>query len=339
VEIKKQVNLKYELGRVLATLEKKNMGGALFTNIIQSDIPVVSGVLNSPGKVAIALQCPKNQITERIAASFEQPIKPRIVDNGPCQEVEYFGESIDLSSLPIPLHAPYDSGHFITGGVVFSKSLDGETQNLSFQRMQVKGKNKLGIMINEWRHLKEFYDEAEKAGKSLPIAVAIGLDPVIMIAAGLRYEGDEIELAGALRGFPIEVVKCKTSDIYVPALAEIIIEGEILPGIRELEGPLGEFTGHYSEPWESPVLKVSCITCRKNPIYQTIVGASSEHLYLGSVLSREPILKKHVTYVSKNVTGVHILPCSSGFAAVISIDKRNPGETQKCCSGCYDCLR
>jgi 2,5-furandicarboxylate decarboxylase 1 len=192
--------------------------------------------------------------------------------------------------------------------------------------MQVKGKDKLGIMINEWRHLKDFYDEAEKEGKSLPIAVVCGADPAIYIAAGLRYDGDETEIAGAIRGKAIDVVKCITSDINVPATAEFVIEGEILPDYREEEGPLGEFTGHYSSPWLSPVIKVTAITYRNNPIYQTINGASFEHINLGNVLPREPLLKKFAKYVSSGVINVHIPPYGNGFLAIIQLKKKNPGE-------------
>jgi 2,5-furandicarboxylate decarboxylase 1 len=325
-EINREVDLKHELGNVLANLERKDKGAGYFLSVKGSDIPVVGGVLGSPERIALALDCAKEDIVDCVGAAFNNPLKPIVVEKAPCQENIIMGEEVDLAKLPIPVHAALDAGPFITGGVTVSRDLNGPLQNLSFQRMQVKGKNKLSIMINEWRHLKEFYDAAEKENKSLPIAVVIGVDPVIMIAAGYRYDGDEIELAGALRGAPIEVVKCKTSDVMVPATAEIVIEAEILPGERELEGPLGEFTGHYSEPWNSPVLKVNCITHRHNPIYQTIAGASYEHINLGNVLPREPLLKKFAKYVSKNVTNVHIPPYGGGFLALVALKKSNPGE-------------
>jgi 2,5-furandicarboxylate decarboxylase 1 len=181
-------------------------------------------------------------------------------------------------------------------------------------------------MINEWRHLKEFYNAAEKQGKSLPIAIVCGADPAIYICAGLRYDGDEIEIAGAIRGSAIETVKCITSDIQVPATCEFVIEGEILPDILEEEGPLGEFTGHYGSPWPSPVIKVTAITHRSGAIYQTINGASFEHINLGNVLPREPLLKKFASHVSSGVINVHIPPYGSGFLALIQIRKKNPGE-------------
>jgi 2,5-furandicarboxylate decarboxylase 1 len=192
--------------------------------------------------------------------------------------------------------------------------------------MHIKGPNKMGIMINEWRHLRGFLDKAEAEGKRLPVAVAIGVDPVIMIAAGFRYDGDEADLAGGLRGKAIETVKCITSDIRVPATSEYVIEGEIIPGVREEEGPLAEFTGHYGMLWKSPVFEVKAITHRKDAIWQTLNGASFEHINLGNVLPREPLLRRHTRYVSKNVKAVHIPPYGSGFLAVVQIDKTNEGE-------------
>lgn len=325
-EVNKEVDWKYELGSVLATIEKKNLGAGLFKKVKDREFAVCGGILNNMDSIALALGCEKNEINDFLAACLEKPIKPEIVTEAPCQENVMVGEEVDLTKVPIPQHAPKDGGPFITGGVIVGKELNGTKQNLSFQRMHVKGKDKLSIMINEWRHLKDFYDEAEKQGKALPIAIVVGADPVIYIGAGLRYDGDETEIAGAIRGEAIKVVKCITSDIYVPATAEFVIEGEILPEYREEEGPLGEFTGHYSAPWSSPVIKVKAITHRKDAIYQTINGASFEHINLGNVLPREPLLKKFAKYVSAGVINVHIPPYGSGFLAVVQIKKKNPGE-------------
>lgn len=324
--IEKEVGLEFEIGDVLMSLERKGRGAALFEKIRGHSIPVAGGVLGSQERIALALGCKKDEVVDKVAACFEDPKPPVEVDWGYFDEVVCAGNSVDLGSLPIPRHARGDAGPFITAGVTVSRDPDTGIQNLSFQRMQVKGKDRVGIMINEWRHLKGFLDKAEAKNQPLPIAVAIGVDPVVSIAAGFRYDGDEIDLAGGLRGEGLEVKKCFTSDICVPARTEILIEGVILPGEREEEGPLAEFTGHYGEPWKNPVIKVTSIAHRKEPIFQTLAGASYEHINLGNVLPREPLLKKYCTYVSKNVKGVHIPPYGSGFLAIISLDKQNPGE-------------
>lgn len=321
----KEVDWNHEIGSVIATLEPSGRAG-YFPQVKDKEFAVCGNMLGSMDNIAVALGCAKEEITDFLADKLEHPIKPRVVETAPCQENVLTGEQIDMTRLPVPIHAPKDGGPIITGGVIVSKELDGTKQNLSFQRMHVKGKDKISIMINEWRHLKDFYDAAEAQGKALPIAVAIGADPVVYVGAGLRYDGDEMEVAGAIRGRPMDVVKCITNNIYVPAEAEFIIEGEIMPNDRELEGPLGEFTGHYSAPWNSPIIHVTAITHRNHAIYQTINGASFEHINLGNVLPREPLLKKFTTYVSKGVINVHIPPYGSGFLALVRLKKKNPGE-------------
>lgn len=325
-EIEKEVDLVHELGSVLATLEASAGKAGLFRNVKGRAFSVCGGVLASMDNIALALNCPKEGITDFLAEALERPVPPRIVSDTPCHENVWTGDEIDMFRVPVPTHAPKDGGPVITGGVVHSKALSGCRQNISFQRMHVKGRDKFCIMINEWRHLKEFYDGAEKEGKPLPISVVCGCDPAIYIGAGLRYDGDETEIAGAIRGRPIDVVKSVTNDIYVPAEAEFVIEGEILPFSREAEGPLGEFTGHYSAPWESPVVRVTAICHRNGAIYQTINGASFEHINLGNVLPREPLLKTFTRYVSSGVVNVHIPPYGNGFLALIQVKKKNPGE-------------
>ncbi len=324
--IEKEVDWQYEIGRVIATLDKKGMGAALFKKVKDREFSAVGGVLSSMDRISLALGVPKAEMNDYLGKCMENPIDPNVVETAPCQENVLTGDDIDLAKIPIPQHAPKDGGPFITGGLIISRGLHGGPQNVSFQRMHVKEKNKTGIMINEWRHLKDFYDEAENEGEALPISVVCGCDPVHYIAAGLRFAGNEVEVSGAIRGKAIDVVKCVSNDLYVPATAEFVIEGRILPKKREEEGPLGEFTGHYSDPWPSPIFEVTAITHRNNAIYQTINGASFEHINLGNVLPREPLLKKFCSHVSSGVVDVHIPPYGSGFLAVIQLRKKNPGE-------------
>ncbi len=326
VTIHKTVSRELEIGSVLATLESANLGAGYMKHVEGSEFGLVGNMLGSMDRIALALGCEKSAITDFLGNCLDNPILPVEVKNAPCQQNVMMGEDVDLYKLPIPRHAPKDGGPFITGGVIVSRDPEGTTQNLSFQRMHLKGKDKLSIMINEWRHLKDFYDKAEAMGKPLPISVVVGADPVVYVGAGLRYAGDEMEVAGAIRGEAQQVVKSLTSDVRVPATAEFVIEGDILPGEREMEGPLSEFTGHYSTPWLSPVIHVKAITYRDGAIYQTIAGGLFEHVNLGNVLPREPLLKKHTKYVSSGVKAVHIPPYGSGFLALVQMKKKNPGE-------------
>jgi 2,5-furandicarboxylate decarboxylase 1 len=192
--------------------------------------------------------------------------------------------------------------------------------------MQVKGPRQFGFNVNEWRHVHQFLRAREAKDEPLPMAVAIGLDPAIMIAAGARYEGDELFIAGAIRGEGVRVSRGVTVDVDIPAQAEIVVEGYLAPHAREVEGPLAEFHGYFGEIWNSPVFHVTAVCWREAPIFQTIIPGWIEHVYLGNVLPREPLLLNFVQHVSKNVVGLHIPPYGSGFTAVIAIDKSNPGE-------------
>ncbi|MEI7884094.1 MAG: UbiD family decarboxylase [Clostridia bacterium] len=326
LETEKEVDWRYEIGSIIDGVEKANKGAAFFYKVKDREYPVCGALLSSVNRIALALNCPKEAISEYIEKCLDHPLPPLPTALGLCQEIVWQDKDINLDRLPIPLHAPKDAGRYITSGLVFARDLDGGPQNISYHRMEIKDQEKMLIFINEWRHLNDFYKKAEERKVGLPISIVIGADPVLYIAAGLRCDGDEIDFAGALRGAGIPVVKSITNDILVPATAEFVIEAIIVPTERELEGPLGEFTGHYSQQWMNPVLQITAITMRKNPIYQTINGASFEHVVIGNVVPREPVLKRLVKFVSSNVVDVHIPPYGSGFMAIIKLKKQNPGE-------------
>lgn len=325
-EVSREVDWQYEAGSVIATLEMQQGKTAMFHKIKDRPFEAVGGVFASMDQIALAVGCGKRELKLKLADCLEHPVAPRIVPEGPVHENILLGEQADLYRLPILQHAPKDGGPMITGGICFSRSIHGGRQNMGYNRMHVKSRDSTGICINEWRHLKEFYDEAEAEGKPLPVSVVCGCDPALYLAAGMRYSDDEVKIAGAIRGRAIDIVKSITNDVYVPAAAEFVIEGEILPDQREYEGPLGEFTGHYGEPWLSPVFRVTCITHRNRAVYQTINGASFEHINLGNVVPREPLLMKNARYVSDGVVDVHIPPYGRGFLAVVQMKKKNPGE-------------
>ena len=237
-------------------------------------------------------------------------------------------DPVDLGRLPVPVHAPRDGGPFVNAGVCIGRDPVSGRQNLSYVRLQVKGPDRIGVNLNTWRHLREFFEAAEARGDNLPFCVALGVDPVLMIAAAFRYDGDEYEIAGALRGRPIETVRAKTCDVLVPASAEIVLECEILAGEREAEGPMAEYTGHYSGVAPQSVGRVKAITHRRSPIFETIAGASYEHLLLGTAVTREPKLKTLALQASPRVREVLLPPYASGFLALVQMEQPRPGEAR-----------
>jgi 2,5-furandicarboxylate decarboxylase 1 len=328
VRIKHPVALEYELADVAAALERRAGPAPLFEVVDGSGWPIFASAVANQTRAALALGCKKAQVVEVMCRALDpaQGIRPVPVDDAPWKANVVRGNEIDVRRLPIPTHALGDGGPFITGGVVVSRDPLTGRGNLSYNRMQVKGPRTFGFNVNEWRHVRQFLDVQEARGEPLPVAVAIGLDPALMIAAGARYEDDELLIAGAIRGQGVRVSRGVSVEIDIPAEAEIVIEGYLAPQERGDEGPLAEFHGYFGELWASPVFHVTALCWRDNPIFQTIIPGWNEHVYLGNVLPREPLLLHLVQHVSKNVTGLHIPPYGSGFTALVSVAKSNPGE-------------
>ncbi len=327
VEINRPAKLDLEIAAVMQALMKTNGPAAIFRNLDHpSGIPVTGGIIGTLPRIALAMECRQEETARKMGEAVANPLKPVTVERGLFLDHVAKGSAVDLAALPIPVHNAGDGGKYVTGGVMVSRDPATGRQNYGYNRLQVQGRSRLSVMMNLWRHVRRFYEAAETAGEPLPVSVLIGVDPRILIAAGVRVEYDEIEIAGALKGSPVEMAPCATVPLEAPAHTEIVIEGNILPRERVKEGPLAEFTGHYGEPYDTPVLEVTAICHRDRPIFQTIVPASFEHVYIGNVLPREPMLLSFVSHVSPNVKGVHLLPYSGGFMAAVQIDKKNEGE-------------
>jgi 2,5-furandicarboxylate decarboxylase 1 len=328
VRVDRPVELVHELANVAAAIQRQGRGASLFMNPAGSDWPIFTGAVGSPELAALALGCDRSDVTTVMAASLDpsEAVHPRQTNSAYWKSTQITGDQVDVTQLPIPTHGAHDGGAFITGGITIAKDPVSGRGNLSYNRMQVLGPRTFGFNVNEWRHVMQFYKVLEAQGEPLEIAVAIGVDPAISIAAGARYDDDELHIAGAIRGVGVPVCRGITVDLDIPARAEIVIEGHLPPFRRQKEGPLAEFHGYYGELWESPVLEVTAICYRDNPIYQTIIPGHDEHIYIGNVLPREPLLLRFVRHVSKNVTGLHIPPYGNGFSALVQVAKTNPGE-------------
>ena len=217
--------------------------------------PVVVGTIAASREVyAIALEMGHkvNQIISRWNQALTYLREPEILANGVCQEVVREGKQVNLNWFPIPTWTPEkDPGPYITAPCMITKDLENGTRNVGIYRMQVKSANKTGVLWDlPSQHAAIHFAKYEAKQKPMPVAVAIGVDPCILMTAAAKVPlgVDELAVAGGLRGKAIPLVKCKTIDLEVPATAEIILEGEILPGEKEIEGPFGEYTGYMGGP-------------------------------------------------------------------------------------------
>lgn len=325
-EIRRAVDPVRELGAVLRACEKADKA-AFFHSVKGFDVPVVGGLLSSPRRIALALQCKPGEVGARMAEATQKPLRP-VKHRGKAPSQEVVLKKPDLARWPIPTHSPLDPAPFITAGVVIARDPESGRHNLSYNRMQIYGRDRTGISMNIWRHIKGFFDKLEAKGRNLPFCVAIGPDPAVMMAGAFRYDGDEYEVAGRLRGAPIPVVKAKTCNILVPAFSEFVFEGEILAGKRQVEGPMAEFTGHYSPADPKHVARITAITHRANPIFQTMNGGGYEHVSLGNMITREPLLERFVRHISPRVAAVHLPPYAAGFTAIVALREPEPGEAR-----------
>jgi len=265
--IRKPVDTKYEIAAYIRKTSDIKGPALLFENVNGSEIPVLGGAFATRKRGLLALEASEKEYAEKFHHALEHLMPPRKISSGPCKEVVLKSEDADLSRFPIPIFSQNDSGPFITAGLVISKDPESARSNTSIYRLQVHGARRMGVKAQQ---LHRQLRKAEAKGEALPVAIAIGTDPVLMLASqwDAPYGVDELELAGALRGEPVEVVRAETVDLMVPATAEIVIEGYIQPQIREIEGPFGEVGGYSTPKFPKPVIEVTAITHRKDPIFQ-----------------------------------------------------------------------
>lgn len=298
-------------------------------------VPVVSGLTSDRGWMAEAMGVPPARLLERFRHAAAHPLPWQEVAAPPVQEVVH--RVVDLPALlPVPTHNEHDSGPYITAGLLIARNPRNGIQNVSIHRLQVNGPDRLGVLLLP-RHAMAYLQMAQEAGSELEVAVAVGVDPLTLLAsqAIAPLDLDELEIAGALHGRPLPVARCVTNQVRVPAEAEIVIEGRIRPEAREDEGPFGEFPQYYGERGPRHVIQVDAVTHRRDPLFHTIVGGGLEHLLLGGI-PREATLLAHLQRSFPGVRDVHL---SRGgvcrYHLHVQLDKRSEGEAKNVILGAF----
>ncbi len=229
--------------------------------------------------------------------SLKNVFPKRLTFRGECQEIVIPKEDVDLDTLPILKTWEEDGGAFITMGQVYTQSLNGEMQNLGMYRLQQYDKNRLGMHWQIHKDASHFFDQYQRAGKKMPVTVAIGGDPLYIWCgqAPMPHGMFEMLLYGFVRNKNAQLVKSLTNDIHIPRDVDIVIEGFVDPETMEIEGPFGDHTGYYTLKESFPVMEVETITMKKNPVFAaTVVGKPPlEDKYMGWATERVflPMLK------------------------------------------------
>lgn len=361
VEVKAPVDPVLEVTGIYDRVVKKEGPALFFTDVQGSSIPLAINLFGSARRMSMALgvsdtseiaarirsfldlKAPKN-LLEKLAMipklSELNAVLPKFVKHAPCQEkVILAGEGKMLDALPLIQCWPKDGGKFITFPLVITKDPETSERNLGLYRMHVYDDKTTGM---HWQIHKDgagHFRKLRKGGKErLPVACVIGADPATMFSAAcpLPPGMDELMLAGFLRKKSVELVKCKTIDLEVPAEAEIVLEGYVEEGEMRLEGPFGDHTGFYSRAKDFPVFHVTCMTHRKDPVYvTTIVGrAPMEDCYMGKAIERIflPMIQKQFP----EITDIH-LPWEGAFhnCLIVSIRKSYPEQGKKIIHGIW----
>ena len=333
------IALEYDVLRYIEHFEGKQ--ACFFSRPGGHDVPIAGGLLGQRQWVAELLELPIDQILPAFQRALKAPLEWNVVeqDSAAVHEVTH-DKDIDLKRiLPIITCHERDGGPYITSGLVHGLNLETGKQNLSINRLQVQGPDRLSILMLP-RDLFAYYQAAEKLDKELPVTVTIGHDPVVELASQAIAPRDvcELTIAGALKQRPIDVVKSYTNDVHIPADAEIAIEGFIIPHKRVLEGPFGEFPKYYTGQDLLPYIRITCITHRRNPIYRVNNPSGIENVIIGGI-PRESSILERMQLNFPNVLDVRLTSGGFGrFHLIVKIIKKQYGEAKNviaCAFGCH----
>ena len=354
--VNKKVSSELEITEVVTRLIENQGPSVLFENVDDNKIPVVANLFGSESKMSNALGVSSlndlyeksndiislidkenNSFKEKIDTLFTvlnmRKIKPKHVKNAPCHELVYDTSDFNLHDLPALKSWPSDAGKYLTSAMVISTNPINQKRNVGMYRIQILDELNAIMHWQSYKGGSQNENHAKDLGISkVPVAIVLGCDPVSMWSASapLPPDIDEFMLSGFIRSKPVELVKCKSIDIMVPAHSEIVLEGEVDLNDYRDEGPFGDHTGYYSPISKYPTFKLKKVTMKKKPLFPVItVGRPiKEDYFLGKASERFmlPALKK----ITSEIIDVN-MPAEGIFHnfIIVSINKKYPGQAKK----------
>jgi 2,5-furandicarboxylate decarboxylase 1 len=307
---------------------------SLFTNIKgHGDWQACSQIVADRKKWAIGLNIPEDDLLDQMGKRLQNPIAPEIINRkAPVKHIIKTGNEIDLFDFPTMKTSEKDGGRYFASGIAVIKDPETGIRNLSVHRQMVTGKNKTGFIMIP-RQARQIYDKYCARGEAMPVAMIYGTHPAIFFASSFTtaFGNDEYGLAGALMNEPVRLIKCETIDLEVPAEAEIVIEGEVLPKTLEPEGPFGEVTGTYAGGSLSEVFQVKAITQRKDPIFYALhCGFPITDAQSTMGIGVEVATKNHLKDVEGglNLLDVRAVTEAGVMMLIIKMRPRHPGQAK-----------
>ncbi|MHB8156241.1 MAG: menaquinone biosynthesis decarboxylase [Desulfocucumaceae bacterium] len=357
--IKTEVDANLEITEITDRISKKGGPALFFENVRGYKMPVLTNAFGSMERMCLALGVSSlddigRELTNIIQppempSSFMDKLKalpklaqlssflPKTVKTGPCKEV-IIKDKPSMDDLPVLKCWPKDGGPFVTLPLVFTKDPENGRRNVGMYRMQIFDGQTAGMHWHLHKDGAEHLRKLSTSERRLPVAVALGADPAAIYSATapLPHGIDEMLFAGFLRKEPVEMVRCETIDLEVPANSEIILEGYVDPLEKRVEGPFGDHTGYYSLADDYPVFHLTCVTRRKSPIYPaTIVGRPPmEDAFLGKATER--IFLPMIRIILPEVVDIN-MPPEGVFhnCVIVSIKKSYPGHARKVMSALW----
>lgn len=304
----------------------------VFEKVRDSEIPCLSGLFAAKRRVAWALEVDEDDLFDVYRQREETSLPVDTVDEAPCQEVVLTGDDIDLFSLPILRHYEHDAGRYITAALQVANDPQTGKSNVSIHRMLLLGKQRLSVYAPPGRHLRTIIERHGEEGRAAEIASVFAAEPATQIASQARaaYGVDEFEIAGGLRGAPLQLTRCHSIDVAVPAAAEMVIEGRIVPDEMVSDGPFGEYPGTYSSAKPAPVLEVTAITMRRGGMYQnTLTGMPMTENHWMMQPAAAAAVYREAYKVAPEVRAVNVTEGGSArHHVVVSIKKRHPSDAR-----------
>ena len=333
LRIQQPVDPRFDMTAIVFELERSGKNPVVVLERVDGyDMPVVTNVAANRRLLAACLGVDPPNLPTAFRERCQKYIPCETVAQAAWNGVVIEGDDVDLAKLPIPLQFSVDGAPYITAGQISARDPASGVDTTGFHRLMLKGKNRLGVSLHSRRRMYEFHRRAEEQGKSLPAVITIGTHP-------LHYMGSMVyafppnvrkfEIIGGLFGEPYRLARCGVDDLEVPAGAEIIIEGEILAGVHEPEGPFGEFTGYASYRSTQNVFVAKRIRMRDDAMYQSVTSGMSKDHILVSCITREGEILNALRRNLPNVRAVHVPHTTCGaFMAFISMKKTADGEPQ-----------
>ncbi len=320
IRVREPLDPRFEIAALLAEVQASGRA-VLFENVKgRPGMRIAGNLLSSRRLAARALGTSEDKLIDTYVERTGQRVPPVPAPGAvPVQAVVHHQPADVAALLPLITHHEKDAAPFLTCGVVLARDPATGMRGMGIHRMMFKGGRRFGILLSN-PPLSQFLANAEASGKPLEVAVALGVDPALLIASVVKtgpLGPDKMDIAGALRGMPVELVRALTVDVEVPARAEVVIEGRVLPGVREPEGPFGENTGAYFTN-QSPVIEVSAVTHRKDFIFPALVPWSADVDTLLSLAGGAELLGQLKGLV-RGVVDLELVPGTCSFAAVIAV--------------------